>query len=226
VPFRLSSDTGPSRGTHSLEGPTSITGVQAARLKHYADEMPGVSSAGHVDRHPPINSQAHTNGSATRHRSRWPFSRAHRDRQLEPGDVVMDPFCGCGTAIVAAEKLGRTVDRHRRHAPRHQPHPGQAEAGLRPRERCRLRPRRHTQGPGGRQVPLQPGQRRPLPVPVLGHRPARGPGPRSRSERQGEEGRRHRDRREALLPHPRRRAPRDRRHQRQGRGQPEPGDDP
>jgi site-specific DNA-methyltransferase (adenine-specific) len=24
-----------------------------------------------------------------------------------PGDVVMDPFCGCGTAVVAAEKLGR-----------------------------------------------------------------------------------------------------------------------
>ncbi len=24
-----------------------------------------------------------------------------------PGDVVLDPFCGCGTAIVAAEKLGR-----------------------------------------------------------------------------------------------------------------------
>ena len=24
-----------------------------------------------------------------------------------PGDVVLDPFCGCGTAIHAAEKLGR-----------------------------------------------------------------------------------------------------------------------
>jgi site-specific DNA-methyltransferase (adenine-specific) len=24
-----------------------------------------------------------------------------------PGDIVMDPFCGCGTAIAAAEKLGR-----------------------------------------------------------------------------------------------------------------------
>src|SRR5690606_13165421 len=23
------------------------------------------------------------------------------------GDVVLDPFCGCGTAILAAEKLGR-----------------------------------------------------------------------------------------------------------------------
>ena len=25
-----------------------------------------------------------------------------------PGDVVLDPFCGCGTAIAAAQKLGRT----------------------------------------------------------------------------------------------------------------------
>src|SRR5690606_19401816 len=24
-----------------------------------------------------------------------------------PGDVVLDPFCGCGTAIAAAQKLGR-----------------------------------------------------------------------------------------------------------------------
>ncbi len=24
-----------------------------------------------------------------------------------PGDVILDPFCGCGTALVAAEKLGR-----------------------------------------------------------------------------------------------------------------------
>ncbi|NOV01455.1 DNA methyltransferase [Paenibacillus planticolens] len=24
-----------------------------------------------------------------------------------PGDIVLDPFCGCGTAIVAAERLGR-----------------------------------------------------------------------------------------------------------------------
>ena len=25
----------------------------------------------------------------------------------DPGDVILDPFCGCGTAVVAAEKLGR-----------------------------------------------------------------------------------------------------------------------
>ena len=24
-----------------------------------------------------------------------------------PGDIVVDPFCGCGTALVAAHNLGR-----------------------------------------------------------------------------------------------------------------------
>ena len=26
---------------------------------------------------------------------------------FNPGDVVLDPFCGCGTAVHAAQKLGR-----------------------------------------------------------------------------------------------------------------------
>ena len=29
------------------------------------------------------------------------------DASSDPGDVVLDPFCGCGTTIAAAEKLGR-----------------------------------------------------------------------------------------------------------------------
>ena len=28
------------------------------------------------------------------------------------GDVVLDPFCGCGTAIAAAQKLNRQLDWH------------------------------------------------------------------------------------------------------------------
>jgi site-specific DNA-methyltransferase (adenine-specific) len=27
----------------------------------------------------------------------------------DPGDVVLDPFCGCGTTIHAAQKLGRNL---------------------------------------------------------------------------------------------------------------------
>ena len=30
-----------------------------------------------------------------------------------PGDVVLDPFCGCATACVAAEELGRPLGRDR-----------------------------------------------------------------------------------------------------------------
>jgi DNA modification methylase len=29
------------------------------------------------------------------------------EASTEPGDVVLDPFCGCGTAVAASEKLGR-----------------------------------------------------------------------------------------------------------------------
>jgi site-specific DNA-methyltransferase (adenine-specific) len=29
------------------------------------------------------------------------------EASTDPGDVVLDPFCGCGTAVAAAEKLGR-----------------------------------------------------------------------------------------------------------------------
>ena len=38
------------------------------------------------------------------------------------GDVVLDPFCGCGTAIAAAHKLNRQLDWHRHHPPGRRPH--------------------------------------------------------------------------------------------------------
>ena len=28
------------------------------------------------------------------------------------GDMVLDPFCGCATTCIAAEKLGRAMDRY------------------------------------------------------------------------------------------------------------------
>ena len=55
---------------------------------------------------PPINSQA-------RERLGYPTQKpeALLERIIaassKPGDVVLDPFCGCGTAVVAAQKLGR-----------------------------------------------------------------------------------------------------------------------
>ena len=48
-----------------------------------------------------------------------------------PGDLVLDPFCGCGTTIDAAEKLGRKWIGHRHHATCHFAHQKPAAGHLR-----------------------------------------------------------------------------------------------
>ena len=35
------------------------------------------------------------------------FARTNPNASSNPGDVVLDPFCGCGTTVLAAQKLGR-----------------------------------------------------------------------------------------------------------------------
>ena len=68
--------------------------VAASRLQSLWDDIP------------PISSQA-------RERLGYPTQkpRALLERIISassnPGDVVLDPFCGCGTAVDAAQKLGR-----------------------------------------------------------------------------------------------------------------------
>ena len=44
---------------------------------------------------------------ATQHKSRWHCSTASSKPHPMKSDVVLDPFCGCATACVAAERLGR-----------------------------------------------------------------------------------------------------------------------
>lgn len=76
------------------------------RLMHFADEMPGVHIQSIWDDIPPV-------GASAAERLGYPTQKpvALLERIIEassnPGDVVLDPFCGCGTAIVAAQKLGR-----------------------------------------------------------------------------------------------------------------------
>ena len=55
---------------------------------------------------PPLNSQAI---ERTGYPTQKPLALLDRIIELSsnPGDVVLDPFCGCATACVAAEKLGR-----------------------------------------------------------------------------------------------------------------------
>ena len=76
------------------------------RLKRYLDEMPGTLATNVWTDIAPINSQA-------RERLGYPTQKpvALLERIIaassKPGDIVLDPFCGCGTALVAAQKLDR-----------------------------------------------------------------------------------------------------------------------
>ena len=77
-----------------------------AQYKRYLDEMPGVPLQNIWDDIPPIHS-----ASAERlgYPTQKPLSLLERVIQVgaNEGDVVLDPFCGCGTAVHAAQKLGR-----------------------------------------------------------------------------------------------------------------------
>ena len=74
--------------------------------KRYLDEMPGVPLQDTWNDIGPIASQA-------RERLGYPTQKplALLERIIgassNPGDLVLDPFCGCGTAVHAAERLGR-----------------------------------------------------------------------------------------------------------------------
>lgn len=76
------------------------------RLKRYLDEAPGVALQNVWTDIPPINSQA---SEAMGYPTQKPLALLERivNASSNPGDLVLDPFCGCGTAVVAAEKLGR-----------------------------------------------------------------------------------------------------------------------
>ncbi len=76
------------------------------RYKRYLDEMSGVPLQDVWDDIHPIGSQA-------KERLGYPTQKplALLERIIsygsDEGDIVLDPFCGCGTAVVAAQKLNR-----------------------------------------------------------------------------------------------------------------------
>ena len=76
------------------------------RLKRYADELEGVAPPDVWVDIPPI-------GARAKERMGYPTQKpiALLERIVaassNPGDVVLDPFCGCATACIAAQKLGR-----------------------------------------------------------------------------------------------------------------------
>jgi DNA modification methylase len=76
------------------------------RYKRYLDEVRGVAIGDTWDDIYPINSMAH---ERLGYPTQKPLALLERIIQASSneGDVLLDPFCGCGTAIVAAEKLAR-----------------------------------------------------------------------------------------------------------------------
>lgn len=76
------------------------------RLKRYLDEQPGEKAQNLWDDIPPIHSQAQERLGYPTQKPEALLDRIIKASSNE-GDVVLDPFCGCGTAIAVAQKLNR-----------------------------------------------------------------------------------------------------------------------
>jgi site-specific DNA-methyltransferase (adenine-specific) len=76
------------------------------RYKRYLDEVKGVSLQDFWDDIPPINAQAKERLGYPTQKPEALLERIIRAPSNE-GDLVLDPFCGCGTAVVVAERLHR-----------------------------------------------------------------------------------------------------------------------
>jgi DNA modification methylase len=76
------------------------------QLKRYLDEMPGMPVQNLWDDLPVINNRSK---EWLGYQTQKPFALLERiiSASTSPGDLVLDPFCGCGTAIEAAAALGR-----------------------------------------------------------------------------------------------------------------------
>jgi site-specific DNA-methyltransferase (adenine-specific) len=87
-----------------LHFPTNPEG--AIREKYFLDEMPGVPLQNLWDDIGPISAHA---AERLGYPTQKPLALLERiiSASSNPGDLVLDPFCGCGTTIAAAQKLGR-----------------------------------------------------------------------------------------------------------------------
>ncbi|MBU9699494.1 restriction endonuclease [Rhodobacteraceae bacterium HSP-20] len=76
------------------------------QLKRYLSEQSGGVMGTIWTDIPPLNSQAQ---ERLGYPTQKPVALLERilNASSNPGDVVLDPFCGCGTTVHAAEKLGR-----------------------------------------------------------------------------------------------------------------------
>jgi site-specific DNA-methyltransferase (adenine-specific) len=75
-------------------------------LKRYLDEQPGNPAQDIIDDIPPMHNLAAERLGYPTQKPRALLERIIA-ASSNPGDTVLDPFCGCGTAVDAAQKLGR-----------------------------------------------------------------------------------------------------------------------
>lgn len=76
------------------------------RVKKYLDEMPGTSCGNNWSDILPISSQAAERLGYPTQKPEALLERIIKASSNE-GDLVLDPFCGCGTAVAVAQKLNR-----------------------------------------------------------------------------------------------------------------------
>jgi site-specific DNA-methyltransferase (adenine-specific) len=76
------------------------------QLKRFLDEMSGVPVGNIWDDIQPIGAQA---AERLGYPTQKPIALLERiiSAGSNPGDIILDPFCGCGTTITAAQKLNR-----------------------------------------------------------------------------------------------------------------------
>ena len=88
------------------EGRIRYTRNGVAEYIRYLDEMPGVPLQDLWTDLPPINSQSKERLGYPTQKPESLLERIIQATSSEE-DIVLDPFCGCGTAIAAAQKLNR-----------------------------------------------------------------------------------------------------------------------
>ncbi|MBI4444096.1 MAG: restriction endonuclease [Acidobacteria bacterium] len=76
------------------------------RMKHYLDEMPGIPLQDTWTDIKPIGAQAAERLGYPTQKPEALLTRIISASSKE-GDMVLDPFCGCGTAIAVAQRLNR-----------------------------------------------------------------------------------------------------------------------
>ncbi|MHB8655706.1 MAG: DNA methyltransferase [Terriglobia bacterium] len=76
------------------------------RFKRYLDDMPGLAVQSVVTDIPPISAQSAEKLGYPTQKPEALLERIIKASSNE-GDIVLDPFCGCGTAIAVAERLKR-----------------------------------------------------------------------------------------------------------------------